>query len=360
MVEIKIPATYINEPGAIKKAGAYLKGLGKKRILLIAGPHTLAAVEEKFARSLQEGQSYTKEIFQGYPTKALAEQYAALAKEYQADIFVAAGGGRAMDVTKAAADIAKLPVFTIPTVIGTCAAWAACSVLYDDKGDFREVRYNRQSPVFVLADTEIIAHSPVRYAKSGIADTYAKWYELHPVSRQNQQNLTLAITEYGAEKARDILEKESGEALTAMEQGQVNQPLQDIIDSVIYLAGYSSSITGGEGRVAFPHQFYNSIRGVKESQARYHGELVAYGMLVQMVLNGESPVDIRRLAQRLGQVDNLFSLAEIGLAEEENRNFVANRIVDEYQPLTIPAEKHNVPDIVQAITEAESYVKETY
>ena len=70
--------------------------------------------------------------------------------------------------------------------------------------------------------------------------------------------------------------------------------------------------------------------------------------------------DIRRLSQRLGQVDNLFSLAEIGLAEEENRNFVANRIVDEYQPLTIPAEKHNVPDIVQAITKAESYVKETY
>lgn len=33
--------------------------------------------------------------------------------------------------------------------------------------------------------------------------------------------------------------------------------------------------------------------GGRESQARYHGELVAYGMLVQMVLNGESKEDIR-------------------------------------------------------------------
>ena len=35
------------------------------------------------------------------------------------------------------------------------------------------------------------------------------------------------------------------------------------------------------------------MRGGRESQARYHGELVAYGMLVQMVLNGESKEDIR-------------------------------------------------------------------
>lgn len=359
MVKIKIPDTYINEPGVIRKAGAYLKSLGKQRILLIAGPRTLAVVEEQFAASLQAAQlNYKKEVFVGFPTKSLAEKYAAVAKAYQADVLVAAGGGRAMDVTKAAADVAGLPVFTIPTVIGTCAAWAACSVLYSEQGDFREVRYNRQAPVFVLADTDIIAHSPVRYAKSGIADTYAKWYELHPVIARNPQNLTLAITEYGAEKARDILASEGSAAITALEQGQVNQPLRDVIDAVIYLAGYAGSLTGGENRVAFPHQFYNSLRGVNAAQSRYHGELVAYGMLVQMVLNGESQESIRLLAQRLEAVDNLFSLAEIGLADKGSRDFVAQRIVQEYEPCTIPPEKHNVTDILTAITAAETYVKE--
>lgn len=359
MVQIKNPQQYINEPDSLQRAGEYIKALGKKRVLVIAGPHTRGALGETLRQSLQQHQiSYRDEVFTGFPTLAKAEAYAQLAREKDIDLLIAAGGGRAMDVTKAAGDLAGLPVFTIPTVLGTCAAWAACSVLYTEQGDYDQCRYNRYAPIFVLADTQLLAQSPNRYLKAGIADTYAKWYELAPaIGGLQQNNNSRSITFFAAKLALDKLVEKSQGALAANKNQEISQDLSETIDCILYLAGFAGSLSEDDSYIAFAHQFYNSVRGVADSQQRLHGEIVAFGLLVQMILNEEMIFNVKRLINYLGQIDNLFTLAELGLEKPADQVFVAERIVREYEASTILPQKHLPSAILEAMKVADHYVE---
>lgn len=359
MVQIKNPFQYVNEPDSLKKAGEYIKAFGKKSVLVIAGLNTRLAIDNTLHSSLESNQiEFIDEIFAGYPTPEKAEKYAQLAADNDVELLVAAGGGRAMDIAKAAGDIADIPVFTIPTVLGTCAAWAACSVLYNDHGDYVQCRYNRCAPIFVLADTRVLVNSPVRYLKSGIADTYAKWYELAPaIAGLQKKNNSRIITFFAAEMALKTLVQNSKYAVEALERREINQELYKVIDSIIYLAGFVGSLSEDESYVAFAHQFYNSVRGISASQKRLHGEIVAFGLLVQMILNEDMLFNIKQLVTYLDQIDNLFSLDDLGLADKADQLFVAERIVRDYEASTIRSEKHLPSAIIEAMQAADRYAR---
>lgn len=360
MVQIKNPQQYINAPGSLQEAGKYISELGKHNVLVIAGPQTREAIGSILHESLKKRQiAYQDIVFTGYPTNEQANNLAKIARAENIDLLIAAGGGRAMDVTKAAGDIARLPVLTIPTVLGTCAAWAACSVLYNDEGDYVQCRYNQQAPVIVLADTQLLARSPVRYLKAGIADTYAKWYELRPVINGLQaRDASKEIAFYAAELALNTLAEKGHKAVLAQSEGRISKELYDVIDSIIYLAGFVGSISDGDTYIPFAHQFYNSVRGVPASKQRLHGEIVGYGLIVQSLLNEDMIYNVKRLVAQLKEIDNLFTLAELGLGKAADQAYVAERIVREYEASTILLDKHSPAAIIEAMQLAERYAKD--
>lgn len=369
MVNIKAPETYINEPGGIQRAGSLIKIFGKK-ILLIGGEHALAATGEKLEKSLEENQiTFQTEVFRGYPTMEKAQLYAELAKKEGIEVIVAVGGGKVCDVSKAAADLAKLPVITVPTVLATCAAWASVSVIYTEEGDFQTFHPNRFTPRVILADPEILVKAPERYLKAGIVDTYAKWYELVPGLKGREDTLPMQLSSYGAKLAFDLLDDHYEEAIEAVRKGEVNDSFLQVIDAIIFLAGYVGTFVGARAYSGFAHPFYHSSRRIASSRKSLHGELVAYGILSQLVLEKKPEEEIAGVIQKFEKFDEAFTLGDLGLEDltleeaerkktkEEALKIIAQRTLDEFGGFQKLGFGYDVKEIYEGLVKADELVK---
>lgn len=332
MVNIKAPEGYINEAGSIRTAGERISLYGKNA-LLIAGHTAFEVAGEALVQSLNEnGIQFRHEEFTGYPTIEKAQEYAQIAIDEHKDVIIAVGGGKTCDVSKVAADIAGLPVVTIPTIVATCAAWAAVSVVYTAEGDFSTFHANRFTPRLIIADPEILVKAPERYLKAGIVDTYAKWYELAPGLKGRADSLPMQLSSYGAKLAFDILDDSWQGAVEATRRQEINKEFLDTVDAIVFLAGYVGTFVGARAYSGFAHPFYHSSRRIPGSRKSLHGELVAYGILAQLVLEQKPETEIAETIHKFDAFDEAFTLEDLGLDEnyETGLRVVAQRILDEF------------------------------
>lgn len=359
MTNIKAPEFYINEAGVINRVGDYIKQYGN-RAFIIGGKTALHETKEKLSDSLLQNEiSYTIDEFTGYPTLARAESYAAQAKKENIDVFVAIGGGKVCDVGKAAGDMAGIPVITIPTISATCASWAAVSVLYTEEGDFDRFYQNKYTPRFIIVDPEILVKAPERYIKAGIIDTYAKWYELAPGLKGRQDALVMQISAFGARLAFDILDDNAAKAIEAVRKKEVNEAFCSTVDAIIFLAGYVGTFVGARAYSGFAHPFYHSSRRIKESRKMLHGELVAYGILTQLVLEKKSEEYMADTIHKFEAYDVAFTLKDLGLDEsqDENLRIIANRSLEEFGGFTKLGFGHTADEICSALLKADELVR---
>ena len=236
---ISTPVLYKNKPGALNELGEVVEQFAKdkKKVLLIFSKTAKEKTGEIIHSQLASKDiSFAEEIFLGFPSKRQAEEYAETARKENVDLLIAVGGGRTMDVTKAAGTFSDLPVITVPTIAATCAAWAAVSILYTDDGDYDRGFMNPKSPVAIVADTAVIANAPVRYIKAGLADTIAKWYE--PEFKNAFPDI---ISQHGSKLALDTIRELSLPVIANAEKGIVDENTIKVVDSIIYLAGFVGS-----------------------------------------------------------------------------------------------------------------------
>ncbi len=323
---IKTPYKYINEAGAIKKAGEYLAETGRKP-LIIAGEKAGKAVEKELKKSLSDAGISTENYFtfKGYPSQNQFDYYANLAKEKNADFIIGIGGGRVIDTSKAAADIAGLSVVTVPTVCATCASWAALTIQYDDNGAYVKHRWNKKSPVIVLADPEVIFTAPQRYLFSGVVDTFAKFFEVRPTFDRHAGDTPTSISMFEAKLAYKNLEADTFKALEEAEKGVFGQAAENVIDAVIYLAGFTGSVKSRYGHYSFAHPFYHTSTQVLKSNVKLHGEKVAFGIVVQLILEGKSESEVLDAIKLFSKYSADFVLSDFNL-EDEDLRFLSTQI----------------------------------
>lgn len=363
MLEIKSPEKYINEPGIIKAVGKHIQNYGNKA-LIIWSKTAKDVVEQEVMLSLKESNIQSNTIlFEGFPTLTKAEEYQRQAKERGSDVIVAIGGGRVQDIAKATGTLAELPVVAIPTIAATCAAWAAVSVIYKDDGDFEQFFQNKNSPKLILVDSSIIALTPVRYLKAGIVDTLAKWYETVSGIDDKNDGFPLQISVHGAKLAFDYLNKVGSSvtkgAVQTSQKGIVNPELIGTIDSIIYLAGFVGSFVGDKAYSGFAHPFYHAARRIKETHHRLHGEMVAFGLITQLVLEGKAEEEIANTIKQFFELDVAFTLEDLGLFEDSESKLttIAVRILDEFPNYTRFGFGTTVEEIVEGFYKADTYVK---
>lgn len=326
MYTIKTPYRYINEAGAVEKAGEYLSEAGKNP-LIIAGKHASKAVGEVFFKSLKSAGINGENlfIFEGFPSQRQFDSYAAKAKDLKADFIIGIGGGRVLDTAKAAGDIAGIPVATVPTVAATCASWAALTVQYDDSGAFVLHRQNRNSPYIVLADPKVIFTAPRRYLFSGVVDTFAKFFESRPTVERHPDDTPSGIALYESKIAYDNLEASIFKAVDEAEKGIYGKAAEDVIDAVVYLAGLAGSVKSRYGHYSFAHPFYHTSTQVLKSNIKLHGEKVAFGIVVQLVLEGRTESEILDAIALFAKYNADFVTSDFNLDDSDLR-FLSRRI----------------------------------
>ncbi|MDR3171481.1 MAG: iron-containing alcohol dehydrogenase family protein [Treponema sp.] len=316
MIDIITPKHYLNKPGALLEAGKLIAPFAK-RVFIVAGSTAFSAAGETLLESLDSsGIAHEVWKYTGYPTTETSKEIAGLAKQFKADALISLGGGRITDTTKTAARFADMEVIAIPTIASTCASFAPVAIMYTREGAFVEPLHHQKAPLLIIADTDILTAAPLRYLRAGIADTLAKWYEIAP-SLEHSDDLYLKLNVQYGELARDILETKGLKVVADLQRG-IHDPheVHDVIDTIFLMAGLCGSIKTAFTIPGIAHPLYNAFSTIPELRSALHGEKVAFGLLVQGVLEKQRHAEIEHRLEVFTELELPLTLSELGLTHE--------------------------------------------
>ena len=260
------------------------------RALLLGDGNSLAAGRDKLAAALEGSPLAIAEtaVYGKDCTQAAIRRWADRARETRADMIFGMGGGKALDTAKAAADLAGLPVFTFPTIASTCAATTALSVVYRENGDFDRFAYFSRPPRHAFIDLEILAAAPPRYLRAGMGDTLGKYYECHFASRGDKLAHGSALGREISSMCYGPLLEHGVRALADNQARRVTHALEQAVLAVIVSTGLVSLLVLDEYNCAIAHSVdYGLILLPGFEEKFLHGDVVAYGVLVQLAVDGD-------------------------------------------------------------------------
>ncbi|MBO8165135.1 MAG: iron-containing alcohol dehydrogenase family protein [Brevibacillus sp.] len=308
------PAKYVRQEGLLKQIGSYIKAFGDQA-LIIGGKTALSVVEPTLMESLKKYGIESKGTvwYGGECSWSNIERMAEIVRERQPQVLVAVGGGKAIDAIKSAAFAVNLPLIAVPTIAATCAAATPIAIIYDDEGTFIEISHRSKTPDVVLVDTGVISKAPYRFLAAGIGDTLAKWFESSASVKKCEPTALNRSAVKLAEEVYQILLEKGPSALEAVKQGKVDQSVHDVVDCIILISGSVSGYGGDDCRTAGAHAIYSGLTIFPEVHQTYHGEIVAFGILAQLVMEGKSEETIQQLISYYQKVGLPYTLEDMGI-----------------------------------------------
>jgi glycerol dehydrogenase len=239
------------------------------------------------------------------------------AQTLEARVIVGAGGGKVLDAARATAAELDLPVVNCPTTASSDAPCSALSVLYTDDGEFDRYLFYRRNPDLVLVDTSVVARAPLRLLVAGMGDALATWFEARTVIEAHRTNqLHGATTMAAGALARlcfDTLVAEGPAACEAVRQGVVTPALERLVEANTLLSGLGFE----SGGLAVAHSVHNGLTVAPGTHRYLHGEKVAFGLIVQLVLEGRPSEERRTVMNFAREVGLPTTLSQLGLEDRD-------------------------------------------
>ncbi|MBP1046904.1 iron-containing alcohol dehydrogenase family protein [Enterococcus sp. BWM-S5] len=349
------PQEYECRIGAWDGLETHLQRRHIDRVLVLHGKYSWEAAKPFFP-ALKD--IYTCFMtYNGECTDSEAETVSALVKSEKLTGIVAVGGGKIADLGKAVANTCGVPVLILPTLAATCAAYTPLSVIYNDDGSMDRYDVFPISNALVLIEPEVLLHSPIDLMIAGIGDTLAKWYEADAmISQLEVQPIEIGVASFAAGQCREILLRDSEQGIQAMEDGMINQAFLNVIETNILLGGMVGGFGDDYGRTAGAHSIHDALTILSESHNQLHGNKVAYGVFVQLVIE-DKWTEIDKLLPFYRSLNLPASLAEMEMRLSElEYQAVAERAAEPHE--TIHYMKETItPDVVKdAMKALEAYM----
>ena len=341
------PGRYVQGSGAVGSIGKHAGNLGKKA-LAVGGKRGLGEVKAAGLESglKSAGIEVVMEPFNGECSNKEIDRILTCAKTAGADFIIGVGGGKSIDAAKAAAFHGKMPVAIIPTIAATDAPCSALSVIYTEEGVFESYLLLPSNPNLVLVDTAIVAKAPARLLVSGMGDALATWFEADACKKAHKGNMPGGFAGMSAlalaRLCYETLIEWGPQAAIAAGKGVPSEAVERIVEANTLLSGLGFE----SGGLAAAHAVHNGLTVLPETHDVYHGEKVAFGTLVQLVLEGREPAEIEELLDFCTTVGLPVTLAEQGVKNptEEQLRSVAKATTAEGETI------HNEPFPVTAET----------
>ena len=312
---IMSPGKYIQENGALSKINNYAGVFGTNFLILATESgmkRTKALIEKSFEGA---GKQLVFEVFNKECCKSEIQRLMAAAKEKGCDCIIGIGGGKLLDTAKAVAHYLNVPVVVAPTIASTDAPCSALAVIYKEDGVFEEYLMLPKNPEIVLMDTAVIAKSPARFLVSGMGDALATYFEARACKKSGATNMGGMLPTKSAfvlaELCYETLLEDGYKAKLAAEQGVVTEAVENIIEANTYLSGIGFE----SGGLAASHAVHNGFTVLSDCHHLYHGEKVAFGTLVQLVMENSPMEELEEVMDFCVSVGLPITLEDLGVKE---------------------------------------------
>ncbi len=324
------PGLYVQGKGEITNIGKYASVLGKKYLVVI-NEHRLDAMRSLLEENVQKHDcSIDYGVFSGECTYNDMEKLTELFVQNGDEVVVGIGGGKALDTAKGVAAKCNAPVVIVPTSAAQDAPALRLSVVYNETGEVESYMDHPRNPDMVIVDSQVIADAPARLLAAGMGDGLATVFEAHASKLAGLDNaLGGKATHTGisfAELCYDLIIKNGLIAYKSVQNSVVTRELDAVIEANIYLSGLGAEATGD----SVAHALYNSLMAVKACRKYLHGELVAFGILVQLVLENKQE-ELKEVLSFISQIGLPITLSEIGIDSNDKEliRAVAKRAIDD-------------------------------
>ena len=344
------PGHYECRRGVLQELPRLLQEGRFEKVFILSGHHSWKAAQEYFPDLSDFHTAYS--TYSGECSETEIVRQAELASIHDADLILGVGGGKVLDVAKAVGHEINKDVALVPTLASTCAATTPLSVKYSDEGEFITYTIFPRSTYLVLVEPEILLHSPIAYLRAGIGDTLAKWYEARAlIEGLSSTPVSVQLAYEVAKSCRDVLVKDGEQAVQDQQKGVLSDAFIRVIETNLLSGGMVGGLGDRYGRIAGAHSIHNGLTHVAEAHSFLHGEKVAYGILVQLVLEGEW-AEVRGLFSFYGQIGLPLSLESLGVASGNVKDVV--QIIAEYatregESIHFQASFVSKSDVVEAI-----------
>ena len=245
------PGRYVQGKGIVSSIAEETERLGS-HALIIADEVVWNITEEKIKESFSANNNvdFEYEVFKGESSEEEIQRIVKQYKEKNIDVVIGLGGGKALDTGKAVAFELKASVIDFASTASMDAPTAA-----------------------------------VRLFASGMSDGLATLIEVESTLRRQGQNMfhgkpTLASLAI-AQKCEEVIFEYGYSAYTSVEKHIVTPQVDAVIEANTLLSGLGFENGGLAGAHAI-HNGFTALEG--DIHHLTHGEKVAYGILVQLVL----------------------------------------------------------------------------
>jgi len=226
--------------------------------------------------------------------------------ELKPQVVLGIGGGTKIDVAKMSSANKERPFISIPT---TAAHDGIASPLVSLKGLEKPYSLMAQSPMAIVADTNVIIKSPYRFTASGCADVIAKltavrdWRLAHEVKGEYYGEYAASLALMSAR----LVVRNAGLIKPGEEEG-----LRVLLEALIS-CGVSMSIAGSSRPCSgSEHLFSHALDQVAPKPA-LHGEQCGVGTILMARLHN---IDWRRIRDTLRKVGAPTTAKELGVEPE--------------------------------------------
>ena len=281
--------------------------LGLSRPRLVSG----STVTRELATELADGLT-------GAPGRPLcvgdnsrAEVETLVAALADADVAVAVGGGRTIDVAKAACELAQLPVVVVPTQLTADGIASPVSVIRAHSGEVESGR--ARLPIGVVVDLDFVARSAPERVRAGLGDLVANscairdWRLAVAAGRDT-------VDDFAALLAQSASELVYGTDVRSLGNGKPGPALLEHLLDGLVMSGIAMEIAGSSRPCSgSEHLVSHAIDRLYPGTAQ-HGEQVAFGTLVGTRLQG---ADWRSLKAFLACAGLAGAIAGFGLSVEQ-------------------------------------------
>lgn len=255
-------------------------------ILIVTGEKSFNSIKTKLLFSLEKVQHKIIN-YGGECSYSNVERILKTFKDEKFNLVLGVGGGKSLDTAKLIAYKLNLPVIALPTIASTCAATSSLSVVYNDNGSFLEIAEFPAPAVKVFIDLETIKKAPTKYIWAGIGDTLAKFYEVDLKYRYSlKNNIDINYPSRWAKESsvlcRELILKYGEHSFYSK---KIDEAFKKVVLAIIVNTGMVSNLVDEELNGAIAHSVCYGLGNIPSIEKNHlHGEMVAFGILVQLLL----------------------------------------------------------------------------